>query len=220
MKSFQVIGMTSLAGAALFLMGAAALAQQPGMGGGQNAPAQQQPMPGQPGAPDSMAPGTPDTSAEQSASKYADNSFVEDTLKTDNAQVAMSQLAQQKSSSDDVKQFGEKMVQVHTQLDNQLMPLAKQLQVSEPKGPAKKEKQEIAKLETLSGPQFDTEYIQAMAREQQHALKTFQDEAKQSQNSPAAQAAKMDEPVLSQHFQVLQKLAQAHNVPLDNTAKK
>ena len=207
-------------GAALFLVGTAALAQQPGMGGGQNGPAQQQPLPGQPGAPVSMDPGAPNPGAEQSASKYADNSFVEDTLKTDNAQVAMSQLAQQKSSSDDVKQFGEKMVQVHTQLDDQLKPLAKQLQVSEPKGPAKKEKQEIAKLETLSGPQFDTEYILAMAREQQHALKTFQDESKQSQSSPAQQAAKMDEPVLTQHFQVLQKLAQAHNVPLDDIGKK
>ena len=38
--------------------------------------------------------------------------------------------------------------------------------------------------------------------------------------SLAQQAAKMDEPVLSQHFQVLQRLAQAHNVPLDDIGKK
>ena len=209
-----------LAVAAMCLAGTAAMAQMGGGGGAQSAPAQQQPMPGQAGTPDATGMGGTDASG-QSMAKYADGSIVEDKLKTDNAQVAMSQLAQQKSASDDVKMFGQKMIEAHTALDNQLKPLAKQLEISEPKGPAKKEKEEIAKLEALSGPQFDAEYIQAMAHEQQHSLKAFQEEVKQSQSSAAGQAAKMDEPVLSQHLQILEKLAAAHNVALDDsTAKK
>jgi putative membrane protein len=199
----------------LLLAGMPVIAQQSGMGAPAG-PAQQQP--GQMGSPDAATMASADSG--QPMANYAEQSFVEDTLKSDDAQVAMSQLAQQKSTSDDIKVFGQKMVQVHTQLDSQFKPVAKQLDVSEPKGPAKKEKQEIAKLETLSGPQFDSEYILAMAREQQHSLKEFQNEAKMNQNSSAQQVAKMDEPVLTQHFQILEKLAQDHNVPLDNADKK
>ena len=88
--------------------------------------------------------------------------------------------------------------------------------VDEPKGPSKKQKQEIAKLETLSGPDFDTAYIQAMAKQQQHDLKEFKSEASSGQNPNIQQAAKQDEPVLTEHFEVLQKLAQAHNVTLES----
>lgn len=193
---------------------AAAVAQQPGGAGGQ-APAsqQQQQMPTGPGSAGSPTmPGT-DQGPQQA---IGDQMFVRDTMEGDDAQVAMSQLAQQKSSSPDVQQFGQKMVQIHSQLNDQMKPAAKALGVSEPKGPSKKAKQEIAKLEALSGPDFDTAYIQAMAKQQQHDLKEFNTEASSGQNPNIQQAAKQDEPVLTEHYQVLQKLAQTHNVTLES----
>jgi putative membrane protein len=147
---------------------------------------------------------------------YADQSFLHDTLEGNTAQVQMSQLAQEKSSSDDVKQFGQKMVQIHTELNDQLAPAAKQLGVNEPKSPSKKQKKQLEQLQALSGPDFDTAYIQAMAKQQQHDLKEFKDEAQSGQNPNLQQAAKQDEPVLNEHYQVLQKLAQAHNVTLES----
>lgn len=192
---------------------AAAMAQQPG--GAQQSPStpQQQPTPNGPGGAGNPAMANVDQGPQQSP---ADQMFVHDTMEGNDAQVAMSQLAQQKSSSQDVQQFGQKMVQIHSELNDQLRPAAKQLGVDEPKGPSKKEKQEIAKLETLSGPDFDTAYIQAMAKQQQHDLKGFKDEASSGQNPNIQQAAKQNEPVLTEHFQVLQKLAQAHNVTLES----
>jgi putative membrane protein len=174
-------------------------------------PSQQPSVPSQPGNPDSAMPG-----ADQPSQPVADQSFVRETMEGDNAQVAMSQLAQQKSTSDDVKQFGQKMVQIHTELNQQLQPAAKQLGVDEPKGPSKKQKQEIAKLETLSGPDFDSAYIQAMAKQQQHDLKQFKDEATAGQSPGVQMAAKQDAPILEQHYQVLEKLAQVHNVTLES----
>ena len=106
------------------------------------------------------------------------------------------------------------MVQIHTELNSQLVPAAKQLGVSEPKGPSKKEKKEIDRLQALSGPDFDTAYIQAMASQQQHDLKEFKNEADSGQAANIQQAAKQDEPVLAEHYQVLEKLAQAHNVTI------
>jgi putative membrane protein len=193
----------------------ALVGQQPGGaagGAGQGAPGQQQTAPSQPGSASS-----PDMAGNaQPQQSPGDQMFVRETMEGDNAQVAMSQLAQQKSQSDDVKQFGQKMVQIHTQLNEQLQPAAKQLGVDEPKGPSKKGKQEIAKLEALTGPDFDSEYIQAMAKQQQHDLKEFKDEASSGQNQNIQQAAKQDEPILSEHYQVLEKLAQVHNVTLES----
>ncbi len=192
--------------AASFLWAGPAAAQQ---GGTPNSPGQQQPMPNQPGR-------VSNPGADQPSQPIADQAFIRETMEGDNAQVAMSQLAQQKSTSADVKQFGQEMVQIHTELNAQLKPAAKQLGVDEPKGPSKKAKQEIAKLETLSGPECDSAYIQAMAKQQQHDLKEFKDEAAAGQSPGVQLAAKQDAPILAQHYQVLEKLAQAHNVALDS----
>jgi putative membrane protein len=194
--------------AVLLLAGATAFAQQPNSMQQQQTPAQQQTTPGQP---NSSLPGA-DTSAPSTPS-FADQAFVEDTLKNNQAQVQMSQLAQQKASSGDVKDFSQRMIQIHTQLNQQLVPLAKQLDVSQNQKPSKEQKKEIAQLEQLSGPDFDTAYLQAMAKEQEHSLKQFKSE-QSAQNPMIQKAAKMDEPVLTQHYQILQKIAQTHNVTI------
>ena len=128
----------------------------------------------------------------------------------------MGELAAQKSQSDDVKQFGQRMAQIHQQLTNQMMPVAKKLGVDEPKNPSRKDKQEIEKMQALSGPEFDAVFIKAMLRDQQNDLKGFKDAAQGAQDPNVQQLAKMDEPVLSQHLQVLQQLAQTHNVSVES----
>jgi putative membrane protein len=194
----------------------AAIAQQPG-GMQQAPPSQQQQQPGgAPGTPGATT-GMPDTNQGQpDGAGSADQMFVHDTLEANDAQVAMSQLAVQKSVSTDVQQFGQKMVQIHTALNNQMRPAAKELGMSEPKGPSKKEQKEIDHLQALNGPDFDTAYIQAMAKQQQHDLKEFKDEAQVGHTPNIQQAARQDEPILTQHYQVLQRLAQAHNVALES----
>jgi putative membrane protein len=152
--------------------------------------------------------GMPDTSSQS----YGDQSFLRKTLEDDVAQEQMGQLAAQKSQSDDVKQFGQKMAQIHEQLTNQLMPVAKKLGVDEPKNPSKKDRQEIEKMQALSGPEFDAAFIRAMLRDQQDDLKGFKNEVEGAQDPNVQQLARMDEPVLSQHLQVLQQIAQTHNV--------
>jgi putative membrane protein len=191
--------------AALLLASTTAFAQ---MGGGmhQSAPAQpQQPTPDSTATNDNANPSMP---------SLADQSFVEDMLKANQTQVEMSQLAQQKAFSGDVKVFSQNMIQVHTQLNQQLVSLAKQLQVSETQKPSKQEKKELDQLQQLSGQDFDTAYLQAMAKEQEHSLKEFKNE-ESTQNPGLQRTAKADEPVLTQNFQILQKIAETHNVTLD-----
>jgi putative membrane protein len=203
----------------LFLYPAAALlavlttaAQVPGGAGGQP---QQQPMPGQtmPSGPTAGAPTDP-TAPTQGA--FADQAFLKSALEGSAAEVQLGQLAQQKSQSPDVKQYAERMVQVHTQLGQQITPIAKRLGVSEPKGPSKKQKQEIARLEALSGPQFDEEYIKAMVRDHQRVVKDFKDEVQLAQDPNVKQVAQADIPVFEQHLQIIQQIAEKHNVVVED----
>jgi putative membrane protein len=195
--------------AAIFAGAALAQAQAPGaqqpMGGQQ----QQQPSPlggGMNGIPTTTAvyPG--------------DQMFVESIFKSDAVEVQLGQLAQQRSQSDDVKQFGQRMVDNRTKLDEQLKPIADKLEVQKPKEPSKKDRQMIARLESLSGPQFDEEYIKAVVKDNQQDVKDFKTEAESAQDPNLQQAAKSDAPVLAQHLQAAEQIAQTHNVALD--AKK
>ena len=178
-------------------------------------PEQQSTMPGQPGPPGSLQGNLPGVQ-NNSMPSYADQSFVRKTLEDNQAQVQMGQLAAQKSSSDDVKQFGEKMAQIHEQLTSQMKPVAQKLGVSEPKQPSKKDKQAIERMQSLSGAEFDTVFIQAMMKDQQSDLKDFKSEAQSAQDPTVQQLARMDAPVLSQHLKILEQLAQSHNVNVES----
>jgi putative membrane protein len=212
---------------AALLAGAMAVAQegQPGMGGAQQTPTPGQEQPGQPGqSPANPAtPGSPgypgagqgpEGAPGSMSQSYADQAFVSKTLSNSSAEAQMSQLATEKSTSTDVKQYSQNMVKIHSELAQQLQPVAKMLGVKSNPKPDKKDKKEIAQLKTLNGASFDQAYIKAMVNDQKHDVKSFKSEETAAQSPTIKKAAQIDEPVLSQHLQVLEQLAQNHNVTL------
>jgi len=215
--------LTSLLAATVLWAAGTAAAQANGSGSGMgSSPSQQQPQPGQPGSPSNPGMGQqpmPGATAPTGSQDYGDQSFLRKTMEDSVAQVQMGQLAAQKSSSDDVKQFGQKMAQIHEQLNNQIGPVAKQMGVDQPKNPSKKDKQEIQKMQALSGPDFDQAFLAAMLKDQQTDVKGFKDEEQSAQDPTVQKLAKLDEPVLSQHLQILEQLAKQHNVPVETSKK-
>ena len=205
-----------LSAGTLLLGGAIAVAQVPG---GQ--PQQQPTMPSQqpttnpanPNAGPGAYPGTAPTGQD-----FAEKAFVSKALEGGAAEVQLGQLAQEKSQSQDVKQFGQKMVNDHGQMGEKwFKPIAKQLGVSEPKGPSKKDKKEIAKLQGLSGADFDREYIMMMVKDHQQDLKEFQNEAQAAQDPNVKQVATQGSNIISQHLQLIEQIAKNHNVPVEGS---
>lgn len=209
-----------LVSATALLSGALVVGQAPGgMPGGGNG---QQPPPGEgtgyPGAqpgPENM----PGANAGPQAS-MADQQFVRQMFNSDAVEVQLGQMAQEKSQSDDVKQFGEKMVVNRKRLDDQLTQLAKRLDVRPPDGPDKKGRQEIAKLQTLSGPQFDQEYIRTVEKAHEKDVKSFNQAAQTAQDASLQRTAQVDAPVIQQHLKAIQQIAQAHQVQAEDAGKK
>jgi len=145
----------------------------------------------------------------------SDQYFVRSIPESNVAEVQLGQLSQQKSQSDDVKEFGQKIAENRTRLDDQLKPIAQQLEVSAPKEPSKKDKQLIAKLEGLSGSQFDDEFIKAVVKDLLQDVKQFKSEAQLAQDPNLKQTAKQDANVLAQQLQTIEQIAQDHNVTID-----
>lgn len=193
---------------AVCLSGAMAVAQARGTMG---APGQQQqttPTNNNPSMTDAQQVQQQQTS-DQGAMQ--DKAFVRSALEGSMAEVQMGQLAAQKGSSDDVKQFGQKMVNDHTQLGNQMKQAAQQMNVQPPKGLSKKDKAEVAKLQALSGAQFDNAYIEAMMKDHKKDLSDFQQEAQSTQNPALKQLAQQDAQIIDQHLQQIQQIAKSHN---------
>jgi putative membrane protein len=194
---------TTLLGASVAIAQAPGSPQQPSMPSQQTQPSPSTENPG-PGP----YPGTAPTSQ-----NFAEKAFVSKALEGGEAEVQLGQLAAQKSESDDVKQFAQKMVSDHSQMANQwFKPVAKQLGVSEPNGPSKKDKKEIAKLQAMSGADFDREYITMMVKDHQQDLKEFKSEADSAQDPNVKQIAEQGSKVISQHLQLIEQIAKAHNI--------
>jgi putative membrane protein len=147
---------------------------------------------------------------------FGDEAFVRSVLERDAGDLQIGQLAQQKSQSDDVKQLGQRIVAARNSLDDQFMVIAKTFEVTKPKAPTKKDKQLIARLQGLSGPQFDEEFIQAVAKIHRQDIKDFGVEAQTAQDARVVAAAQQDGSKLSDQLQDIQQVAKAHSVAIDD----
>jgi putative membrane protein len=200
-----------LCSAAALLAGATLLAQTPG-----GSPGMPQQQPQQPTTQPTTPSQVPDAGPSNSVQSMADQSFVSEAIQGNLAEVQLAQLAQQKSQSQDVKQFALRLANDHTQMNQKWFgPEAKQLNVSEPKSPSKKDKKLMAKLEALNGDEFDKEYIAAMVKDHQEDLKKFKQEADAAQDPTLKQIAQQGSTVISNHLQLAEQVAKNHNIPVE-----
>lgn len=202
--------LTVFAGAALFV-GTSALAQaRPGETGSQSTA---NPNANTNANPNGMSTtGGMQQQQTEASGQMQDKAFVRKAMEGSMAEIQLGQLAQEKASSDDVKQFGQKMVTDHTKLNDQMQPVAQQLGVTPPTQLSKKDQETKAKLQNLSGTQFDNEYIKCMLKDHQKDAAEFKDEAQRSQNPAVQQAAQQGEQVIDQHLQMIEQIAQSHNI--------
>lgn len=201
----------SIMSAALLCSGLA-LAQRPGGGAPGTSPSQTQ----NPSAADQMGNMQQQASGQPSS---MDRTFVKHAMEGSLAEVQLGQLALQKSSNDQVKQFAQRMVDDHTKMNEEMKPVAQQLGVAVPTEPSKKDKATMAKLQGLSGSAFDQAYIRDMVKDHKTDLKEFQSEASSGSDPNVKNAATQGSQVISQHLQLAQQLAKDQNVSMSAKAQ-
>jgi putative membrane protein len=132
---------------------------------------QQGTMPGNPGA-------MPQDQQREADPYAADKEFVKNAAESSATEVQLGKLAQDKASSDAVKDFGKRMADANSQTSEQLKQAASALKIQVPAEPPKKARKAEDKLAKLSGAEFDRAYLKIAADEQKQAVKQFEREAK------------------------------------------
>jgi putative membrane protein len=143
-----------------------------------------------------------------------DRMFVTKALQGGLAEVQLGQLTLQKSDNQQVKQFAQRMIDDHTRLDDQMKQVAQQLGVAVPGQPSKKDRQVMAKLQSLSGSAYDQAYIKDMVKDHKQDLNEFQSEASSGQDQTVKDAANQGSKVIAQHLQLAQQLAKDQNITM------
>jgi putative membrane protein len=142
----------------------------------------------------------------------ADLEFVKKALQGSMAEVQVAQLALQKSNNDQVKQFAQRMITDHTKLIDQMKPVAMQVGVKIPSGPDKKDTAEMAKLQELSGPDFDKAYVKAMVKDHKMDVSEFKAEISSGQSQVVKDAASQGDPVIESHLHRIEGIAKDMNL--------
>ena len=182
-------------------------AQAPGQ-----SPMQQNPNPTNPTQPNNMPSQTSPMAPPDGGTQLQDKVFLQKASEGGMAEVQLGQLAAQKGNSAEVKEFGQKMVEDHTRLNDQMKPIADTLGVNAPKHLNKADQAEYEKLSSLSGDAFDQEYITDMVKDHRKDLHEFRREEAATSNPDLKQAVSQAEQVISQHLSMIQGIAQQKGI--------
>lgn len=150
-----------------------------------------------------------DSSNSSSSAKLspADKTFVTKAAQGGMAEVQLGQLAADKGQSDEVKKFGQRMVDDHGKANDQLKSIAQQKGVSVPSDLSAKDKALKDRLSKLSGAQFDRAYMQAMVKDHKEDIAEFQKESNSGKDSDVKNFASQTLPTLQEHLKMAQQAA-------------
>jgi putative membrane protein len=122
-------------------------------------------------------------------------------------EVEAGKIAAQKGMSDEVKVFGQRMVDDHTKAGNELAQLAESKGVKLPGTLGRKDKEQIEKLNKMKPADFDRQYIDMMVKDHKEDVKEFAAEAKNGKDDDVKAFAAKTLPTLREHLKMAQDIA-------------
>jgi len=136
----------------------------------------------------------------------ADMGFVREAASGNLMEIQLGQLAQNKASNPAVKQFAQRMVADHNNLENQLTSVASTGGQSFTPTMDSRHQNQINKLQGLSGAEFDRNYMSLMIRAHQRDVTNFQTQSQSANSAQVRTLATNSLPVLQQHLSLAQQV--------------
>lgn len=172
------------------------------MGCNQNRAGNTSPTTGSNPSADNTATGT-DSAAGQSA-KLSDTEkqLLQTIADANKAEIEMGQLAQSNASSPKVKEFGQKLVDDHTQNNQQLQQIAQQKGVQLQDEEKPDEQSLKNKFEKMKGPQFDKAFLQHQRQDHAKLLQELKTEQDKVQDPEVKNFISQTIDAVQQHLQI------------------
>jgi putative membrane protein len=163
------------------------------------------------GNPAVASPDTPgaDMGEPSPRSNTSDQSFIRESSLGGRAEVEAGHLAEQRSSSAEVKEFARRMVADHTKGNDSLAPLAKMNGVPLPRDLDMDHQVMRAQLSKLQAGAFDRAYLQAQVSDHQKTAQLLEYEIGAGQSERVKAYARMMLPTVLDHLEHAQRLLAA-----------
>lgn len=133
-----------------------------------------------------------------------DKKFVEHAVEGGRAEVKLGQVATDKATSPEVREFGARMVQDHSTANEQLTKILAQQGITEP-APTEKTAKMANHLERMSATDFDRAYMHDMIKDHKKDIAEFKKEAADGQNLQIKEWAAHTLPTLEEHLHIAQQ---------------
>lgn len=143
-----------------------------------------------------------------------DKMFVRKAAEGGLAEVQLGKLAAEKGASEEVKSFGQKMVEEHAQLNKEVAELADTIGTMVPKKMGKADQAEYEKLNGLSGEDFDKEYIAYMVKDHHEDLREFRVASTSTTDSAVKGVADHGARLIHEHMMMVDKMAHDRGIPM------
>ena len=140
------------------------------------------------------------TEQNQNRLSSSDRLFMNKAAQGNLAEIRLSQLALQRGSSDQVKQYAQQMIDQHTQASNQLTQIATQKGVTLPTQLDAQHQQIERQLQRLSGASFDQAYMRAMVNDHAQTVALFQRQTQQGRDQDVVAFASGLLPAIQEHY--------------------
>jgi len=144
--------------------------------------------------------------AAKGAKSAADTRFAMEAAQGGLAEVELGRLATQKAESQDVKNFGQRMVDDHSKANDQLKSIASQKGITLPTDTDAKHKAEMQRLQALSGAAFDKAYMQSMSKDHHKDVAEFQKESNSGKDTEIKNFAAQTLPTLQEHMRMADEI--------------
>jgi len=132
--------------------------------------------------------------------------FVKEAVEGSATAIALGKLAQEKGSTDAVKQFGKRMVDDHSKATEELKQAVEMAKIPAPSETPNKVKKAQDKLSKLSGAEFDRAYAKTMVSDHKEHVKAFEREARDGAVQPVKNLAAKTLPTLQEDLKLAEEL--------------
>jgi putative membrane protein len=150
--------------------------------------------------------------AEKEASGKAtatEKAFIKKAADGGMIEVKLGQLAAEKGGSDQVKDFGNRMVKDHSKMNDNLKEVAGKMKVQVPSAISAKHHAMIEKMSAMSGAEFDNQYVKAMVKDHEMDVAEFEKAAKEVKNEDLKKFIEDSVSVMKEHLEMIKKFDQA-----------
>jgi len=148
-----------------------------------------------------------------------DSTFVREAAQSGLAEVQMGNLVQQNAQSQQLKDFGQRLVTDHTRANEELMQIAQQKGITAPTTISAHDQHMMSKLSGLNGAEFDRMCQQDAVAAHEKAIKLFQTEAQSGQDAELKAFAQKTLPTLQEHLRMARQASGSSSSSLSTTTE-